>query len=105
MEIEVNDTAAAKDWNDKALIILNHLVEKDPNDIESQLILGKVYRCIGDSEAANNNIQIALDWYKKAIKVFQLLIAVAPDNVEYQQDLVKTQVRINHITIRFNKFF
>ena len=97
LEFAANNVAVAKEWCNKALTILEQVIDKIPHDVESQKILGKVYQCLGDSEKADGNIKTALDWYEKALNVFQQLANIIPNNVQVQKELAKTQEKIAQV--------
>jgi len=93
---QVNRFLADKD-NEKALTIINSLLDKDPSNEQAWLYLGIVNRRMGNFDIAINSFETATDLNSSLIEAWGLLTITYMDKGELKkaEDVMKIAAELN----------
>ena len=83
--------------NEKALVIVNSLLDKDPSNEQAWLYLGIVNRRIGNLDTAINSFETATELNNTLIEAWGLLTITYMDkgDVKKAEEVMKTATELN----------
>ena len=93
---QINKLLAEKD-NEKALVVVNSLLDKDPSNEQAWLYLGIVNRRIGKLDTAINSFETATELNNTLIEAWGLLTITFMDKGELKkaEEVMKVATELN----------
>jgi eukaryotic-like serine/threonine-protein kinase len=101
--LSVGSRKESLNYAQKALEIIEPLVNGHLDDTQARYTLGKTFETLAAFYRSQPDYDQALDYYRKSYAVYEQLLKVTPDNASLQQDLSYSHKHIGAILIMQKK--